>query len=573
MNNLFSQDKETYTDLAVKLRNLNLQSHQNATLAQYVIPDDDNDKKIERFMKKARRQFKAQGLHDFSSLPFYRQKQMIRRNPLFTKIITQMPKGGLLHIHSTAGLSLQMMIAMMADWNLHSTDKNKIYIQTREVPDAEHIYPTGTLCYKYQLTDILAPFFIEFNRFIEQENAIAQLYEWLSFETASIEDIPYIWDQFNLIFSRTASLFRNRDFYRKYHIMLFEECIADKIDYIELRCGFETFDLPDAHMQTSDMTPDFSLQHRRSVLGYTAANALYFSEMSANLNVNSPDTAFLDAINDAIETINSGADRLKVRVILNANRTLNPAIPAEAQKIREKIDTAISIINPFNSRSTFKTYRNMVIGFDFVGEEDRGQPTSSYIDILYEPSKSILAGGKPRIQCVNLFLHDGESNWSDNDNIFDAVLLSKHRIGHGINLNKYPALIECMNHHSDGLLEPVLEICPISNQLLRYFPDLRNHSLTELKKWGINCVICNDDPQIFGNPGLSFDFWQVYMNMDVTLNELKQFIFLTYFYKNYGYQNTGSSEPEDAALTAAAEEFAQKWSAFRQTVVQTILAG
>ena len=39
-----------------------------------------------------------------------------------------------------------------------------------------------------------------------------------------------------------------------------------------------------------------------------------------------------------------------------------------------------------------------------------------------------------------LLLHDGESDWADDENLIDAHVLGTRRIGHGINLYLFPSL-------------------------------------------------------------------------------------------------------------------------------------
>lgn len=137
-----------------------------------------------------------------------------------------------------------------------------------------------------------------------------------------------------------------------------------------------------------------------------------------------------------------------------------------------------------------------------------------------------------RIQKLDFYLHDGESLWAENDNMIDACIISRHRIGHGFNLCKFPTLVEKFRHNTDekgeGPVEPFLEICPISNQMLRYYPDLRAHSAYELIKSGVQCVLGNDDPMILENPGLSYDFWEAYVGIGLDYYAIKGLVFNAY---------------------------------------------
>lgn len=66
---------------------------------------------------------------------------------------------------------------------------------------------------------------------------------------------------------------------------------------------------------------------------------------------------------------------------------------------------------------------------------------------------------------------------------------------------------------NDIIPEPVLELCPISNYMLKYVQDISKHPAINLMEAGIFAVICNDDPQIFDNPGLSCDYALMYTGL------------------------------------------------------------
>lgn len=68
-------------------------------------------------------------------------------------------------------------------------------------------------------------------------------------------------------------------------------------------------------------------------------------------------------------------------------------------------------------------YPNFVIGFDLVGQEDKGEPLIKFADQLNNVNLNI-----------KFFFHAGETNWngiSTDSNLFDALLLNTKRIGHG----------------------------------------------------------------------------------------------------------------------------------------------
>uniref|UniRef100_A0A7S2QBN3 Adenosine deaminase domain-containing protein n=1 Tax=Zooxanthella nutricula TaxID=1333877 RepID=A0A7S2QBN3_9DINO len=66
-----------------------------------------------------------------------------------------------------------------------------------------------------------------------------------------------------------------------------------------------------------------------------------------------------------------------------------------------------------------------------------------------------------------------------------------------------------------------LECCPISNQVLGYFPDLAAHPAVGLLRAGIPMTISPDDPGMWHYCDVSYDFAAVVGAWNLTLTELK----------------------------------------------------
>ena len=103
--------------------------------------------------------------------------------------------------------------------------------------------------------------------------------------------------------------------------------------------------------------------------------------------------------------------------------------------------------------------KNLIIGFDLVNEEDTSLPLKAFAPMLLKV--------KRQYPDMKLYIHGGESIDAGNENLIDAYLLGVSRVGHGLNLHRYPDL-----HARYVKAEICLEVCPISNQRLGYTRDL-----------------------------------------------------------------------------------------------------
>ncbi|KAB7495305.1 Adenosine deaminase CECR1 [Armadillidium nasatum] len=134
-------------------------------------------------------------------------------------------------------------------------------------------------------------------------------------------------------------------------------------------------------------------------------------------------------------------------------------------------------------------FPSTIAGFDLVGQEDLGEPLTSFID----PFLSLAAHDPP----IPFFFHAGETNWEGmptDGNLYDAILLNSTRIGHGYAIAKHPKLLEMAREK-----DIAVEISPISNQVLRLVEDLRNHPGSFLAADSFPLVVSSDDPAIYSS--------------------------------------------------------------------------
>ena len=153
--------------------------------------------------------------------------------------------------------------------------------------------------------------------------------------------------------------------------------------------------------------------------------------------------------------------------------------------------------------------KDFIIGLDLVNEEDNSKQLSEYADFF--TSDEVRESG------LKLFLHAGESLRFENEAVIDAYLYGASRIGHGINLFRFPKLME--KCREKGI---AVEVCPISNYRLGYVNDFRLHPAQIYMQYGIPVVICSDDGLFLSREPLTDDFYAVILSWDLGVAEIKE---------------------------------------------------
>lgn len=219
-----------------------------------------------------------------------------------------------------------------------------------------------------------------------------------------------------------------------------------------------------------------------------------------------------------------GTPALKEKAVVNELLNARSMMRAE----HPEFDCRLIVIDPrwaenveanleraFNLQQLFPDF---VIGYDLIGKEEL-HAGGAALAKAFALAKRLQASKDASNSEDRLayYLHNGESAWADNDNLIDAALLQSRRIGHGFNLYRYPVLYPLLIANNRAL-----EVCPISNQLLQLTFDLRSHPASGYLNAGVQCVLASDDPAIFGNGGLSYDFWEALMAWNLDLAALKK---------------------------------------------------
>ncbi|XP_063976174.1 adenosine deaminase 2-like [Diachasmimorpha longicaudata] len=195
-----------------------------------------------------------------------------------------------------------------------------------------------------------------------------------------------------------------------------------------------------------------------------------------------------------------------------------------------------------------KAYPNFIAGLDFTGQDEKTPHLNPYLDDL-----------KKVRQQMRVFFDARKAKASDpagDKNLLQALSLNATRIGHGYPIINDPKMLEYVKNQKSAV-----EICPISNQMLKYVNDIRKHPAAQLLDKGIPMVICNDDPSVWGAKALSYDFYEAFMGFmskDADLRALKQLAKNSIIYS--------SLSPEEKAQALAAWQ--KKWIEFIKEYVE-----
>jgi len=204
-------------------------------------------------------------------------------------------------------------------------------------------------------------------------------------------------------------------------------------------------------------------------------------------------------------------------------------------------DTKEGVLKQVERANTFYiSHTGFIAGFDLVGEEEAWNSNGYYAQSL---SQIIMP----------LFLHGGESLLRTNHNISDALDLHAKRIAHAINLVYFPELENeiCNN-------DILLELCPLSNQALRYTKNLADHPGKGYLKRGVQATLGSDDPALFGTESLTDDYFIAYLAWNLDLRSIKKLIINSINYSGM------SQESKEIYLVS----FNELWNLYIRNIVE-----
>jgi len=183
-------------------------------------------------------------------------------------------------------------------------------------------------------------------------------------------------------------------------------------------------------------------------------------------------------------------------------------LPLSLRKFEQEAETGriMNLEHVFNQPAVNQTKENL--------KEKKQNDFETMLDILRDGHK--------------LYLHAGETSYFPdypvdatflqkfyiNDNLIHSALLPNvMRLGHGFAAGSNDLLMNIYRRKNISL-----EICPVSNQALKYSKVSKN-PLTRLLREGISVTISPDDPGLFFYSGVRMDWFNLIMQTDLLPSE------------------------------------------------------
>ncbi|KAF8669658.1 adenosine [Rhizoctonia solani] len=305
-------------------------------------------------------------------------------------------------------------------------------------------------------------------------------------------------------------LTRYEPIYRRYVDQLLVSQVEDGISYVEIRLGYSP---------------------TRTVISEDGTRNLTNSEV---LDITQ---SIIDGVKARLQEQGRGNEFIGARIIYSATRSIS--VPEMVQQLNDCLELK-------------SKYPDLIAGFDMAGQEDPGHPLVFFAEALLD----FRSKAEKRGLDIPFMFHAGETlddGGEVDSNLYDAFLLGAKRIGHGFSLAKHPLLMQ--KYRENGI---AVEICPISNELLRLTRSANTHILPILLNNGVPVALSSDDPAVFQNPGLSFDFYQAIVASNIT-NILSL--------GKIARQSLEFSSLNNTAKAAALDLWDERWYAFIDGIV------
>jgi len=460
----------------------------------------------------------------FPGMEFLTARDTIVHTRLF-KILGKMPKGGLLHAHLDATVNARVLLGLALTQpamhvrtaaRLTSANAKSTIPQFSALPETKF----GTLA---SLTDgnYVAGEWVSMQKARESFDvslggpegfdnwAVGALTINPSEAYMTHNTTAKIWAKFTSVFGVSHGLIHYTPIWTEYIRQFFLSSIQDGISYVEARINFyyKNMIAPDGQEH---------VPHREWLIIYDRV---------------------LNEVKEEMKKQGRQGEFIGSKIIYVTLRFITP------EELEWYLEDCIALK---------KEFPHLIAGFDLVGHEDSLKPLIDYI----VPLTKFQERQKEEGVDIPFIFHAGETLGDGTPadvNLYDAILLGTKRIGHGFSLAKHPRLIEICKERGIAV-----EMCPISNEILRLTSSMPMHPLPVLMNQGVPVALCSDDPAVFGNMGLSFDFFQVLVASEVT-----GLVTMGEFAKDSLKHSMMNDEEKQRALAA----WERQWNKFLQWVV------
>ncbi|MDW3196294.1 MAG: hypothetical protein R8G66_28230 [Cytophagales bacterium] len=310
------------------------------------------------------------------SEPFFKSKEHIEETTLF-QLFRKMPKGGIQHLHSSAGIDFRWLInraQQEPDCYIYWGPKHPNHIK-------------GQLHF-YKETAVKEGF-LPASEVLAKASNRQELLELLILDQETVSDSTDIWAEFENVFNRINGFFHYQPLFKDYLRSAVDTLLADGVQHTEIRMIF--------------FGGLYDLEHSKG-------SGFYDADAMASL------------LQELIDEVKAVHPEFSMKFIYTHLRFM------------KKEDVFKELVNAYELR---KKYPDLIRGFDLVANEDDGNSTLHFLENWEKMDSLEQVYGVD----MPLYLHDGESDWASVQNLYDAYLLRSKRIGHGFNLMHFPALI------------------------------------------------------------------------------------------------------------------------------------
>ncbi|KAF8635817.1 hypothetical protein AX15_000017 [Amanita polypyramis BW_CC] len=420
--------------------------------------------------------------HPFPGMEFLTGRSIIIRTRIY-QILSKMPKGALLHAHLDATVDPEIVLKLALKHSaMHICVPDVVTTQNvrsvcptfKALPESEYADGPGLTDQSYNPNTFVtiqkarATFDVSlggpdgFDKWVCSTLTINPTEAYGTHNT-----IEKIWKKFQSTFIVSGGMIRFVPIFTEYIREFFKSSIKDGISYVEPRLNFMQKYMVGADGQQN-------VPHREWLLIFERV----LKEIKAELKRQGREGDFVGA-----------------KIIYSTLRHFT------AEEMEWYTEDCIALK---------KEFPHLIAGFDLVGDENVLKPLIDYLEPLQRFRRRQQEEGVD----IPFLFHAGETlgdGTTADMNLYDAILLGTKRIGHGYSIVKHPKIIEICREKGIAL-----EVCPISNEILRLTSSMPMHPLPIMLNNGVPVALCSDDPGTFGHMGLTFDYYQVLVSSEIT---------------------------------------------------------